>query len=185
MGSRRRARRWDALLLLGLAVGLYCGAVNQAVHGLIGRERWNWADMALYGGACAVLYPALWSLSYRAARSAVDRGWIPESPARRVRDQQSRLAQPAIATGALPPGADPAVWRRALRSELQELNAQRWMASAALAVVAGVIGAAAVVANDNAWTVWALAILVLAGGLSASHLWGRRRRVERLLAELP
>jgi hypothetical protein len=178
-----RGPGWRFPLLFGLSIGLGYGALGQAVHGLLDHQRWNWADMAVSGGLWAVICTPTWWLSHRAARRAVDRGWLSPSPARRARDEQVGLVKPAIDAGALPRDADPDVWRPALRGVARELNGLRWTAGGLLALAA-LIGAAAAVGNHNAWPVWAVAVLFAAEGVAAFRWLGRRRHVvRRLLAE--
>jgi peptidoglycan/LPS O-acetylase OafA/YrhL len=91
-----------------------------------------------------------------------------------------------VRSGSLPPDADADLWRRVLVAEVRQWNCLRWLAAVYAAVVAGLVGLAAVVANDNAWGVWAVAVTVAAVGLVAFRWSDRRRRVaRRLLAELP
>ncbi|MGY2085303.1 hypothetical protein [Blastococcus sp. SYSU DS0539] len=182
MTEERRGPRWGLLLAFGLAAGIFVGGVQQAVRGLVGDEPWNWAEMAVYGLVWGLLAPpAIWL-----ARRAVDRGRLPQSPSGQVRARQSKLVAPAMRSGVLPPDADPDVWRRALRAEVQEWNSQRWLAVVFAVVGVGIIGAAAGVANDNAWGVWMVAIVVAAEGVVA-YRWAERRlqTARRLQAELP
>jgi hypothetical protein len=180
--DERRGPRWGVLLALGLAVGIFVGGVQQAVRGLAGGEPWDWAEMAVYVAVWAVLGPPVMWL----VRRAVDRGRLPQSPSAQVRARQSRLVAPAMRSGVLPPEADPDVWQRALRAEGRDWNSQRWLAAAFGVVGVGLIGAAAVVANDNAWGVWLVAIVVAAEGVVANR-WSERRlrTTRRLQAELP
>lgn len=181
----RRGRRWRVWLILSLSIGVYYGAVQQSVHGLLSHERWNWTDMAVYGGAWAVVWLPAQLSGQAAARRLLDRGWISKSPARRRRDREERLIKPAIDAGTLPPGAEPEVWRPALRAQARELNLARWLTAVGLTAVAGLVGAAAEVANNGALGVWAVAFVVSAEGLAACHVLGRRRRVvHRLLTQL-
>jgi hypothetical protein len=64
------------------------------------------------------------------------------------------------------------------------MNGVRWFAVGFATLVSGVIGAAAVVANGNAWQVWAVAVFVAGAGLAAFG-WGARQIgfARRLLAE--
>ena len=182
MTEERRGPRWGLLLMLGLAAGIFVGGFQQAAGGLVGGEPWNWAEMAAYVVVWAVFGPpVMWLM-----RRAVDRDRLPQSPSGRVRARQSKLVASAMRSGALPPGADPEVWRRALRVEVQEWTSQRWLAVGFAVVGVGVIGAAAVVANDNAWGVWLVAIVVAAEGVVA-YRWSERRlqTARRLQAELP
>lgn len=180
--EERRGPRWGLLLMLGVAAGVFVGGIHQAVRGLVGGEPWDWAEMAAYVVVWAVLGPpVMWLM-----RRAVDRGRLPQSPSSRVRARQSKVVAPAMRSGVLPRDADPDVWRRALRAEVQEWNGQRWLALVFAVIGLGVIGAAAVVANDNAWGVWMVAIVVAAEGLIA-YRWSERRLwiARRLQAELP
>jgi Flp pilus assembly protein TadB len=66
------------------------------------------------------------------------------------------------------------------------LNGLRWVVVFFSGLGAVLIGAAAEVANDNAWGVWAVALVVAAAGLAACRLPQRRlRMVRRLQAQLP
>jgi hypothetical protein len=72
-----------------------------------------------------------------------------------------------------------------LREDIRETNGLRYalVIIAALGVV--LIGAAAVVANDNDRSVWAVALLVAVEGLAALLIPQRRLRIaRRLLTEL-
>jgi hypothetical protein len=72
-----------------------------------------------------------------------------------------------------------------LAAEVRQWNGLRWLAAVYAAVVASLVGLAAVVANDNAWGVWAVALIVAAVGLAAFRWSGRRlRTARRLQAEL-
>jgi len=177
----QRRRRWGPLLLMGVAVGIFVGAMQQAVRGLLSGELWSWAEMGLYGVVWAVVMPPVWWLVFR----AVDGGRFPQSPSARVRAQQSKLVSPALAAGALPADADPTVWRPALDGEVRDWSGQRWLFVVFTVVGAGSIGAAAVVANGNDWRVWAVALVVAAEGLVAFRWSKRQLRTARLLvAEL-
>lgn len=169
-------------MALGLAAGIFVGGFQQAVGGLVGGEPWNWAEMAVYGSVWALLAPPAMWLVWR----AVDRGPFPQSPSGQVRARQSKLVAPAMRSGVLPADADPDVWQRALRAEVQEWNSQRWLAVVFAVVGVGIIGAAAVVANDNAWGVWMVAIVVAAEGVVA-YRWSERQlqTARRLQAERP
>jgi hypothetical protein len=173
--EERRGPRWGLLLALGLAAGIFVGGVQQAVRGLAGGELWSWAEMAVYVVVWAVLgSPVMWLV-----RRAVNRGRLPQSPSGQVRARQSRLVAPAMRSGVLPPDADPDVWQRALRAQVREWNSQRWLAVVFAVVGVGIIGAAAVVANDNAWGVWLVAIAVAAEGVVAYRWSERRLRIAR------
>ncbi|MGY1689162.1 hypothetical protein [Geodermatophilus sp. SYSU D01105] len=175
MTEGRRRLRWGLLVVPGAAAGTFVGGLQQAVRGLVGGEPWNWAEMAVYGWGWALLAPpTVWLV-----RRAVDRGRLPQNPAARVRARQSTSVAPAMRSGVLPSDADPDVWRRALRAEVREWNSQRWLAVAFAVVGVGVIGAAAIVANDNAWGVGTVAIVVTAEGVAAHRWSGRRLRTAR------
>ena len=181
MTEERRGQWWGLLLVLGVTAGIVAGGFQQAARGLVGGEPWNWAEMAVYVVVWALLGPpAMWLV-----RRAVDRGRLPQNPSGRVRVRQSKLVAPAMRSGVVPPDADPEVLRRALRAEVQEWNSQRWLAVVFAVVGVGIIGAAAVVANDNAWGVWMVAIVVAAEGVVA-YRWSERRlqSARRLQAEL-
>jgi len=165
----------------GVVAGSFFAATQQAVSGLLGRDPWNWAEMVVVALLWAVLWPPLMWLMQKTTN---DRRF-PQSPSGQVRVRQFRLVSPAIAAGSLPNDAEPGVWRRALRAEVQELSGQRLVAVVGSAVGAGVIGASAVVANNNAWAVWAVAGVVATGGLVAFRLCSQRLRMaDRLLGEL-
>ena len=75
--------------------------------------------------------------------------------------------------------------RRVLAAEVRQWNGLRWLAAIYAAVVASLVGFAAVIANDNAGGVWAVGVIVAAGGLGTFRWCGRRLRIaRRLLAEL-
>lgn len=94
------------------------------------------------------------------------RGAVHRLTFNRVADRRERVAAPA------------------LRGAARELNVLRWVTAVGLTVVASLIGAAAV-ANDNAWGIWAVAMVVMGEALVAFQLPRRRVRViRRLLSEL-
>lgn len=186
MDGLRRGRRWRFWLILSLSVGIYYGAVQQSLHGLLSHERWNWTDMAIYGGVWAVIWLPVQLLGQSVARTAIDRGWIRKSPARRRLDRAEQLIKPAIEAGMLPRDAQSQVWGPALLTAAQEVNSLRWVMGAGLTIVAGLVGASAALVNDNALGIWVLAAVVVAEGAVAYQLPTRRLRVIRgLLAQLP
>ena len=144
----------------------------QAAGGLIGGEPWNWADMALYVLCWSVLGPAAVWLGLRMAA----RFGLPQYPSARVRGAQSEVIAPAMRSGDLPADAEPDVWQRALRGEVREWNGQRWLAAVTAGLGAVAIGAAAVVANDNAWGVWLVAVVVAACASPRLRARGRTAR---------
>jgi hypothetical protein len=88
-------------------------------------------------------------------------------------------------SGVLADDIDRRAWRRAMRDEKQELEVVHWSWLVVNPLVATLTGVAAIVANDNAWTVWAVAVVVAAQGVVAVRLTGPRlRTARRLLAEL-
>jgi hypothetical protein len=162
--------------LIGPALGLLAGGVQQALRGLLAGEAWNWAEMTVYWLLWAAVWPAAQWLAWR----AVDRGLIPQSPARKLRDQRFDLISRAIAEGAPPVDVDSASWQRALRDDRREMSIVRWVTVGVAAVGAGLIGAAAVLANHNSLGVWVVAVVVAASGVAgflmpASRLRGTRR----------
>jgi hypothetical protein len=180
----RRGRRWHVLLPVGLSAGVAYGGVQEAAHSLLSHDPWNWTDMAASGGIWAILWPPAWLLGQKVARRGINRGWISQTPARRRRDRERELVQPAIEAGILPPHSDPEQWRPALRAQAREINGLRWLTGVGLTGSAGLIGSAAV-ANESPWGIWALAILVGAEGVVVFPLQRRRLRViRRLLTQL-
>ncbi len=180
--EERRGQWCGLLLVLGAIAGIVVGGFQQAVRGLVGGEPWNWAEMAVYVVGWAVLGPPVMWLAWRAA----DRSLRQQSPATPVGPARRRFVAPAMQSGALPADADPELWRRVLTAEVRQWNGLRWLAAVYGAVLAVLIGLAAVIANDNASGVWALALIVAAVGLVAFRWAGRRLRVaRRLQAELP
>ncbi len=179
--EERRGRWWDLLLVLGVIAGIFVGGFQQAVLGLVGGEPWNWAEMAVYVVGWAVLGPPAMWLAWRAADPSLRQ----QSPATPVGPARRRFVAPAMRSGSLPADADADVWRRVLAAEARQWNGLRWLAAVYGAVVASLIGLAAVVANDNAWGVWAVALIVAAVSLAAFRWSGRRLRIaRRLQAEL-
>jgi hypothetical protein len=174
--EERRGQGWGLLLVLGVTAGIFVGGFQQAVLGLVSGEPWNWAEMAVYVVGWAVLGPPAMWLAWRAA----DRS-LRQSPATPVGPARRRFVAPAMRSGALPADAEPELWRRVLTAEVRQWNGLRWLAAVYGAVVAALIGLAAVVANDNAWGVWALAVIVAAVSLAAFRWAGRRLRVARRL----
>lgn len=181
MVEDRRGRRWRIWVPISLSMGIYYGSIQQSVHGLLSHERWDWTEMAIIGGLWAVLWWPAQLLGQAFAQKCLDWGWVSKTPARRRRDEQQALIKPAIESGTLPADAEPEVWRPALRAAVHELNILRWTTMIGLAAMAGTIGAAATIANDNAWGVWAVAILVAAEGMAVFQLLGRRLLLIRQL----
>ncbi len=129
----------------------------------------------------ALLGPPMMWLLHR----AITGGHVPTEPLRTGRARRERLVAPAMRAGVLPPDPEPDVWRRALTAEVREWNGQRWVAGVFAGVGAGLIGAAAVVANDNApvcgwWRPW------WPPKGAAVYRWSDRglRTARRLLEEL-
>ena len=181
MADVPRQRRRGIDFVLASAVGVLSGAGVEASGGAFFGEPWHWGEMALRVVLFAVLVPPSWWL----ARRAVDRGWLSQHPAARDRDRRLQLLAPVLRSGALPPDIDPDAWRRGLRDTARELNALRWCWLVSSAVIAALTAVAAVVANDDAWSVWAVAVLVAVNGSAGFVLAGRRRRTAlRLRKEL-
>ena len=161
------------MTVVALAGSCYAAAGREAAVGLLRRTEWNWAEVAVYAG--------VWVLGIGAFAGMLRAGWLPSWG---DRDGRAML-QTALETGELPPGARPAAWRRLLMQELDEARHGRWVAGFFMAGVAVLVVAAAVVVNDNAWTLWVLAV-----GLGAfvvvpvRSLSGRAERAEALLARL-
>jgi hypothetical protein len=162
-------------VLTALALGVGVGGFNEALRGLLGL-RWNWVVFAVYVLGWSVAMPALWWLIWR----AVDRGDL-RSPAKRDRDLRSEAVSQAITAGALPPDANLDLWQQALANEVREMNSFRWFAAGLAVAIAGLIGVAAAVANDNAWTVWAVAVFIAGAGLAAFLWWAGQIRIARQL----
>lgn len=156
-----------------LVAGGYAGAGAQAADGLIARESWGWVEM-LARGALYALMAALIT-------------WLRRSGLGLSQDQREGAAEvrAALASGALPVGARPGAWRRAVAHEVSELRRSRWIGGVLAMLIAALVAVAAVVANDNARPVWALAI-VLAAFAVVPVRWLTRRadRAEALLARL-
>jgi hypothetical protein len=174
--ARSTRRSWGFLLLLAVAVGVYAGAVTEALLGLFRREPWNWAAMA--GRAVG---PAIgWVLVY----ALQNVGLFPTREARQRREGNPGTMT-AIATGVLPSDADPRRWHWWLELDRREPNQVRW-AILALWVPGGVlVAAAAAIPNDNAWGVWLLAVALLALTLLLVRRLTRRiGTADRLLDEL-
>ena len=165
------------MLLLAVAVGVYGGAVTEALLGLLWQRPWNWAEMALRG-----LGPTIgWGLVY-ALQNA---GLFPTREANRRRDGSPDTAG-AIATGILPPDADPGRWRPWLELERRELNQVRWLTLALWVPGGALVAITGAVANDDAWGVWALAAAIIALGLLLIRRLTRKvNSACRLLDELP
>ncbi|MCW2703239.1 MAG: hypothetical protein JWQ37_1234 [Blastococcus sp.] len=182
MTEERRGQCWGLLLVLGVTAGIFVGGFQQAVLGLVSGEPWNWAEMAVYVVGWAVLGPPAMWLVWKAA----DRSVRQQAPATLVGPARRRFVAPAMRSGSLPADAEPELWRRVLTAEVRQWNGLRWLAAVYAAVVAVLIGVAAVIANDNAWGVWVLALIVAAVGLVAFRWSERRLRIaRRLQAELP
>ena len=185
MAQLLRGLRLPRLLALAVAFGIYYGGTQQAVHGVLSHDRWNWAEMAVAGGIWGVLWLPASLLGAALGRRSVDRGWVPKSPARQREDRYEHLIGPALGTGTLPSDADPGVWGPALHDRARDSTIVRWVLTVLLIGCAGLIGTAAVVANDNAWGVWAVAVLVSLEGVVAFRLLGRRvHAIDRLRRQL-
>ena len=163
--------------MYGVYVGVLGGGTQQAVRGLVGGERWNWVEFVAYTLTMVVVLPP----AVRLSRWAVDSGRFGQNHARRDRDQRSRLVAEAIEAGAIPPDGSAAAWQRALRDDIRETNGLRWGIVSVTALGAVLIGAAAVVANDNAPAVWAVVLALTAQSLAVVLPSGRRLRVARQL----
>jgi hypothetical protein len=145
--EERRGPRWVLLLILGVIAGVFFGGFQQAGVGLVSGEPWNWAGMAVYVVVWAVFGPpAMWL-----AWTVVDRSLRQQSPSTPVGPARRRFVAPAMRSGVLPVDADPELWRRVLTAEVRQWNGLRWLAAVYAAVVASLVGLAAVVANDSAW----------------------------------
>jgi hypothetical protein len=179
--TQRSDRRIAAWALIWGSLGVLVAALQQALTGLIGGDRWNWAWMVGHATGLALAWPFGWWLGVR----AVARGLIPQSPARRARDERLRVVRRAIAAGALPTDAEPSWWRAALRSEIRELRLATWIFAGLCAVAAGLVGASAVIANDNAVGVWAVAVfLVTVPAVAVRWIRSQLRVARRLQASV-
>jgi hypothetical protein len=177
----RQRRRWRTVVAAALAVGLLYGASREAFSGVIGNDRWNWAEMAVYCMAWALVMPLIWG----STRWMVDRAWFPQNPARKDQERAAEILRPVLRSGVLPDDIDRGAWRRAMRDAKQQLEAGFWFWLGVNLIIAALTAAAAIVANDNAWTVWAVAVVVAAqGAVGARLLWPKLRTARRLLAEL-
>lgn len=163
--------------MYGFYVGVLGGGAQQAVRGLVGDEPWNWVRFVAYTLTMALVLPP----AVRLSRRAVDSDWFPPNPARRDRDQRSRAVSAAIEAEAVPPDGSPAAWERALRDDIRETGGLRWLLVGVTALVVVLIAAAAVVANDNAPAVWAVALALTAQGLAVVRRVERRLRGARRL----
>jgi hypothetical protein len=164
-------------LTVAAALGVPVAGVQQAVSGLIGGDRWNWAEMAVAVVLYAVLLPCLWEVLARGRA----RGWWPRNPAGQVRERRSDLVTRAVRAGAVPADVGPAAWRRALDRELRELRDERWLGIGFAVLGVGLIAAAAVVADDNSPGVWAVAVVVAAEGVAVDRWNARRLAAVRVL----
>ena len=181
-GRLRRVRVWG---VLSLSVGFFYGSVQQSVHGLFDRDRWNWGEMAVVSAVWAALWLPATLFGQWVGRRGVERGWVPTSPARRRQDGYEQLVEPALAAGALPADADPDTWRPALEAQVRDAKVMRWCVLVPLAGCSALVAAAAIAANDNAWGVWTVAVVLLAEGVVGFALLGRPvGRIDRLLAQL-
>ena len=174
MGEDDGAQSSSSVGLVGVLVGAtYVGAGNQAIRSLIGRDPWNWLELLLHGGA--------WALGMGIVAVMLRAGWIPSWG-----DAEGRaMLRDALRTGELPPGARPEAWRRLLKQEVDETRQLRCLGVSLLALNAVLVAVAAAVVNDNAWTLWALAVAL--GALlviPVRRLGVRAERAEALLARL-
>ena len=164
-----------------LAVGVLTGAAQESVSSLLGDESWSWPAMAARTSVTAVG----WLLAWWLAHEALGRGWISPGPARRRDEERRQLLGPVLLSGRLPEGTEPRAWRRPLRDEARLLGTVCWLWWLLSASVAGLTATAAVVADDNAWPVWAVALAVAVQGVLLPRGPARKRRTaRRLLAEL-
>jgi hypothetical protein len=174
VSAGREARApWGWTVGVSLVGGCYAAACGEALAVLIRRTEWNWVEVGLHVG--------LGALGIAAAVGLQRAGWL---PAWGDRDGRAML-QTALETGAVPAGARTDAWRRLLRQEADDARQGRWLAAAFMAPVAVLVAAAALVAKDGTWTLWALAV-VLAGFTPIPVRWLARRqqRAEALLARL-
>lgn len=177
--EERPGRLWAFSLVLGVVAGIFLGGFQQAVRGLVSEEPWNWAETAVYVVVWAVLGPPAMWLAWR----TTDRSFRHQRLATPVGSARRRFVAPAMRSGALPADAEPELWGRVLTAEVRQWNGLRWLAAVYAAVVAVLIGLAAVTANDNAWGVWLLALIVAGVGLVAFRWSGRRLRIARRIQE--
>lgn len=177
MTGPRRGQRWGALFAVGFGAGVFVGGTEQALRGLLDGTRWNWAEMGLYILLWAVIMPPFWWLMARTA----GRGSVSRGPIVRTRAQLKELIGSALRAGALPLQANPDFWRPALADEALRWNVLRWVSVGYAVVGGGVVSAAAVIADHNARGTWAVAVLLVAGGLAAFRVSAQRLHVARRL----
>ena len=164
------------------AAALTAGAGQEALRGLGQGEAWSWASMTAH----AVPLVFVWfGIGWLVNRMSVQ-GWHPPGSARQLREERSRIVAPVLAAGRLPEGTDPQLWRRPLQDEARELAVTCLVWRGLSALVVCLVAAAAVMADDGAWTVWAVAAVVAVRGVLLPRRSARRlRAVRRLLGDLP
>jgi hypothetical protein len=123
----------------------------------------------------------VWSIAMAGVAGAQRAGWFPSWG-----DPEGRkMLREALSTGELPPGARPDAWRRLVRQDLDDARQGRWFAGLFMALVAVLVAVAAVLENDNAWTLWVLAVGLAAFiAVPVRSLSRRAERAQKLLARL-
>lgn len=168
MEERPRRPRWRPLAVAAAGNGVGFAAIQQSVAGLLWQEPWHWDAFALTAGIFGLLVGPAWMLGARLGARA-------GAPARVDRVRRAELVRAALDAGRIPGGADPGAWRRALAEERRETSAAVGLVFFYAVLVAAMVGAAAVVANDGSPAVWAVAVVALGYG-GAAHVAGSRRR---------
>lgn len=164
-----QARSRAGVVVVALAVGLYAASGAQATSSLASGDPWDWAETLFRWALYAVLGGAVLGFTHSGVFG---------SPEQRARRAELRAA---LRTGELPAGADPDAWRPRLTAEAREFRQAGWAVLVLSQVVAVLVAAAAVVPNDSAPRVWALAVaLSLFVVVPLRWCTGRLRRIRAL-----
>jgi hypothetical protein len=166
------ARRGRAIVLIALFGALWFGVATEAAYGLMEHRRWDWAGMTIRG--------LLWGFTMGLVQAAV-LTWAQRPGERRARRELEQWRT----TGTLPASADPEQLLRYLEEQRPTVRVAPWFLLVATSGLAVLVAVAASTVNDDAPTVWALAVAVAVLGL-VGFRWmrGRLARVDSRMSEL-
>ena len=168
-----RPEAWRRTAVVALAAGGYAAAGATASRSLLREEPWDWVRLLVNWA----LYAFLAVVVGRVVRSRLFLTYD---------DREARIALgEAIRTGELPAGAERDVWRARLAAEHRQFRRARWALPALTQLVALLVAAAALAADEEAAGVWALAVALSASVVVPLRWWrGRLRRVQELQVRL-
>ena len=168
-----QAQARGGVVVVALVAGCYAAAGAQATRSLSSGDPWDWGETLFRWILYAVMGTVIGALTRLGPVGASDK-----------RAERAAL-RTALRTGELPDGVGPDAWRALLAAEDREYRRARWAVLVLFQLIAVLVAAAAVVVNDSAPGVWALALtLAVLVVVPLGWLAGRRRRVRTLLAHL-